>query len=739
MATMICSAENINLEVKRIFNPSEIKEAILEVGILPIVKSNKKIEYYNVPVAFDIEVSSFIQNENKKAIMYIWTLSLRGIIIQGRRWQEFIDCCNYISEWYELNDNKRIVFYVHNLSYEFQFFHKYFNFTKVFSLKKRAPIQAITDLGIEFRCSYKLSGYSLGVLAKQLIKYKIRKLVGDLDYSLLRNSKTVMTKEEIDYCINDVQIIIAYIDEYLDRVKYIYDIPLTKTGAVRKLTRNYCFYNNGNKKENKDTFKKYRSLMRNLTLNTETYTMLKNAFAGGFTHGNAIHAMTVLRNVRSFDFTSSYPAVMLSEKFPMSAPKEAIITSDKEFRKYLDSCCCFFNIEIEGLRPKVINENYISKSHCISLKGAVLNNGRVVSADKLIMTVTEQDYYIIEEFYEWDNMYIGKFYYMLKGYLPKNFVLAILDLYEKKTVLKDVIGHEVEYLVSKENINSMFGMCVTDICRDKIIYNPVDWTTEKPDIDEAIHKENKSIKRFLFYAWGVWITAYARYNLFTAICELGDDYVYADTDSVKFLNYENHKDYFEWYNKMIINKLEKAMKFHNIPIERTRPKNKNGKEKQIGIWDDEGTYTRFKFLGAKRYMVEKEKAWTAIKEEYNGLLVPEMYEFQKDGITFLALDVNLTVSGLNKGSVIPYLYKEYGANIFDAFSDELYIPPQYTGKNTHTYVDEPIKGKVKDYQGNIVDYEELSFIHLGGADYSLSILEVYLQYILGIQDEVTTL
>lgn len=730
--------ENINLEAKRIFKPNEIENAIIKAGVFPIVKSNKKIEYYNVPVSFDIETSSFLENENKKAIMYIWTLSIRGVVVQGRTWTEFISCCNFMSEWYKLNDNKRLIIYIHNLSYEFQFFHKYFNFVKVFSLKKRAPIQALTTLGIEFRCSYKLSGYSLSVLAKQLTRYSIRKLTGDLDYSLIRNSKTKLTDKELDYCINDVQIIIAYIDEYLDRVKNIYDIPLTKTGAVRKLTRNYCFYNNGRKKENKDTFKKYRSFIKNLTLNRETYTMLKDAFAGGFTHGNAIHALTVLNNVRSFDFTSSYPAVMLSEKFPMSTPKEVVITNDKEFNDYINKCCCFFDIEIEGLRPKSLNENYISKSHCKSLRGAVLNNGRVVKADKVTMTITEQDYFIIEAFYEWDNLYIGKFYYMLKGYLPKNFVLAILDLYEKKTVLKDVIGHEVEYLVSKENINSMFGMCVTDICRDKIVYT-VDWTSEKPDIDEVIDKENRSIKRFLFYAWGVWITAYARYNLFTAISELGNDYVYADTDSVKFLHYDRHKDYFEWYNKMIIAKLEKAMKFHNIPIERTRPKNKYGKEKQIGIWDDEGTYTRFKFLGAKRYMVEKDKAWTVNKEEYHGIIVPEMYEFEKEGITFLALDINITVSGLNKGSVIPYMYREFGDKIFDKFSDELYIPPDYTGKNTHTYIDEPISGKVKDYQGNIADYKELSCIHLGGADYSLSLLDTYLQYILGIQDEVTTL
>ena len=73
---------------------------------------------------------------------------------------------------YDLSLNKRIIIYVHNLSFEFQFFRKLFNWEKVFSLEQRKPLQAITVEGIEFRCSYLLSGYSLANLSKQLNKYK---------------------------------------------------------------------------------------------------------------------------------------------------------------------------------------------------------------------------------------------------------------------------------------------------------------------------------------------------------------------------------------------------------------------------------------------------------------------------------------------------------------------------------------------------------------------------------------
>ena len=43
-------------------------------------------------------------------------------------------------------------------------------------------------------------------------------------------------------------------------------------------------------------------------------------------------------------------------------------------------------------------------------------------------------------------------------------------------------------------------------------------------------------------------------------------------------------------------------------------------------------------------------------------------------------------------------------------------------------------GKLTDYQGNTADYYEKSGVHLGPAEYSLSIDRMYLDYILGIKD-----
>lgn len=710
------------------YSANEIKEAVIKAGVLVKKTTTKKITYYNTPIAFDIETTSFHSNGNKCGIMYIWTLAINEVIIQGRTWEEFVRVINFFEEWYELDNEHRLVIYIHNLAFEFQFLHKWFTFTEVFSLKERQPIRAVTNQGIEFRCSYKLSGYSLSKLGEQLTKHNIRKLIGDLDYNKVRNSKTKLTQKELDYCYNDVLIITEYIDEYLNRVRNIGEIPMTKTGEVRQYTRNKCFY--GDNGRNNDKYKQYKKLISSLVMSAEDYQQLKRAFAGGFTHANALWTNEIINNVRSFDFTSSYPYVMISEKFPMSEFKKVAIRSEEELQKYLKNYCCLFDIEFENISPRLYHENYISKSHCSKLINAKENNGRISSADVLRTTITELDFLIIARYYKWDKMKIGNFKIAYKAYLPTDFVKTILELYNNKTTLKDVIGKEVEYLQSKERINSEFGMTVTDPCRDIIEYNPLEWKSETPNIEETINKHNKSKKRFLYYAWGIWVTAYARYNLFTAITELGDDYIYADTDSVKFVNYENHKDYFDKYNRIVSIKLNKAMQYHKLDIELTRPKTIKGKEKPIGIWDDEGTYTRFKTLGAKRYMIEKKNAWLYKLKEWTEDLPKGSKIIEIDNEKYISLDINITVSGLNKSKAVPFLVNNY-KDVFKAFDNELYVPDYGTGKLTHTYNDEEIEGYITDYQGNTAYYHELSSINLEGADYSLSMNELYVAFCLG--------
>lgn len=205
-----------------------------------ITKANK-VGYFECPASFDIETSSFYSDAGKAATMYIWAFGLLGRVIVGRTWEEFVRCVETISLEMRLSSEQRIVVYVHNMDFDFQFFRKWLSWGKVFSLEERKPVYAVSTLGIEFRCSYKLSGYSLETVGKNLRKFPVKKLTGDLDYSVARHSKTPLSTQELAYVINDAKVVMAYIAECILEEGSITRIPLTKTGYVRRFVRERCF------------------------------------------------------------------------------------------------------------------------------------------------------------------------------------------------------------------------------------------------------------------------------------------------------------------------------------------------------------------------------------------------------------------------------------------------------------------------------------------------------------------
>ena len=665
--------------------------------------SKKKLKYYNKACAFDIEVTSTIIDGKKAAFMYAWMLGLDGYCILGRTWEEFGYCVKEIIKYLKLDSHTLLPIYVHNLSYEMQFIKDRFKWSEILALSERQPIYCRAVCGIEFRCSYKLSGYSLAKVGENLRKYKVKKMVGDLDYSLVRNSKTKLSKEEISYCVHDVLVVMAYIQECIDDEGWVCNIPLTKTGYVRRYVKHMTIGRGRNKN------KRYMAMIKKLTLEPDEYLELRDCFQGGFTHASPIYSDELLTDVDAFDFTSSYPAVMLSEKFPMSKGFHVIPKSAKDFYWYLNNFCCMFEVTFTNIICRELFDDYISYSHCRNVGDNLqLNNGRVVKCDSITTTVTELDFDIIKRMYKWDAMNVTKMICYEKGYLPTEFVEAIVKLYEDKTQLKGVEGKEVEYMQAKANLNSLYGMTVTDIIRDEIGYDSErsEWVSEKPELTQMIERYNKGTSRFLFYPWGVWVTAYARHNLWSGILSVRNDYVYADTDSIKMLNASEHMDYIETYNRNITLKIENAMKWHGIPNVRTAPKTIEGVSKPIGVWDFEGHYTRFKTLGAKRYIWEDSEG----RQE-------------------------ITVAGLGKKDALKYLQSK--GNPFELFTRELNVPAGHAGKMTHTYIDIPCHGLVEDYQGNYAYFDELSSVYLEPAAYQMSMAASYAQYLMHVKEMIS--
>lgn len=685
----------------------------------------KRYEVFNIPCAFDIETSSFYDsNEVKCATMYIWQFGIDGIVIYGRTWDEFTSFLAELVDYLDLSPRRKLVIYVHNLGYEFQFMRKWFEWDRVFAIKNRRPVYAICG-PFEFRCSLFLSNYALAYIGDNLLhKYPVRKLVGYLDYSKVRHSQTPLTQDELSYCINDVRVVMAYIQEKIEHDGDITEIPLTNTGYVRNYCREVCY--GANESDETVHHKKlldYRALMKSLKISSEDeYKQLERAFQGGFTHTSAIwankiittpnasfHSDYVFDEIGSADLTSSYPYVIVAEYFPITSFSYiGNIVTKTQFESYLSIYCCIFDIEFINLRPKVTFENPLSLSRCSTTGNVVVNNGRVVSADTCKTTLTELDYDTVSKFYTWTKMRVINMRVAHRGYLPKDLILAVLNLYKDKTTLKGVFGKETEYLVSKNMINAAFGMMVTAIIRGEYQYSTDDdeWHNEEADVISQLTSYNKNFNRFLYYGWGVYVTAHARHNLFSAIYEFKEDYIYSDTDSIKGINFSNHKHYFTQYNNEVYIKLRRMCNHYSIDFNMCQPKTAKGDEKLIGVWDFEPGYLAFKSVGAKRYMYE----------------LP-------DG------SLSMTVAGVNKKFAIPYLLKEYESHelIFNVFGDGMFIPAGYTGKQSLTYIDEVSTGTVTDYLGSIKLFFERSSIHMEPQSFYMSLIGDYLKFLEGVE------
>lgn len=636
-------------------------------------RRNKSYKVYNVPASFDIETTSTEIMNQKIAYMYIWQFGINGYVIFGRTWDEFKELVKLLNQELTLSDELRLPVYVHNLNFEHSFIKSIFNFSDIFKIDGRGVAYAAIEEGLEFRCSYMLTGLNLYEVGKNLKKYRCNKQVGDLDYRKIRHHLTRLTRKEIMYAIYDVRVVMCDIMERIEAEGNIAKIPMTKTGYVRRDVRNAVLGNRMAKR-----------VIQDLKLTVEEYEMAEAALASGFVHSNFVYNSEVVENVKSKDITSDYIAIMASEPFPMSNGKKVVPESYEEFEDYIANYCCLMTLSFDNLRVKDnAPDGIISECNAEIVGDSLIDNGRVRKADSLTITVTEQDYLNICEYYDFDpDFYVVDMYIYKKRYLPTVIIEKALEYFEKKNLLKGVPGMETEYNWNKTNLNAIFGMMIA-----KIVH-------EGEDKAEAIENYNNSKTRFNWFPWGVWICAYARRRLLQAILECGDDYVYSDTDSVKYINAEAHEEYFDYDNAVTTYKLKRALTFLGIDTNKLTP---NGK--CLGDWEDDGDYKRFKTIGAKRYMYE-----------------------DQDGV------IHTTVSGLSKKAGLEYYNKI--DNPFDEFADQKQIPVEYAQSFRSVYLEDEITADITDYQGNTATVKSIGGIHISPVPFSYSIGHDYLDFLI---------
>lgn len=570
-------------------------------------RKKNSIVYYDVEMAFDIETTTLEKLDYKRyhktgekvikgdAFMYHWQFCLKDTVCFGRTWNEFIRFCEVLHLYLKTSDSKRAVVYVHNLSYEFQFMKDFIEFDEIFARDAHKVMKCYAyKYGIEFRCSYFLSNMSLAKFCENsegVIHYK---LVDTYDYKKMRTPSTPMSITEKGYCYNDVRGLCECIRS-LRKEDNLAEIPLTSTGYVRREFRRAMQTDSGY----------YPGVFADLALTLPQYQLCKDAFRGGNTHANRIHAGHTITAKKgesaivmgSMDISSSYPAQIAMGYYPMSAFRAVGITSQEQFDNLCATRCVIMRVQFDNLRMKEnIPVPYIPLSKCQKHgKDCVLDNGRVLSIDCCEIAMTEIDLSIIKNQYDYDFFTVSECYVAARGKLPDCMRKTMMSFFIAKSQLKGNPDKVYEYMKSKNKLNSTFGMCVTDLLQDEWAMDAVtgEWHREKADAEKALKTYYGGKNSFLHYQWGIYVTAHARKQLQDMLDVVGMDVVYCDTDSIKFLHPETHMQEFEYKNKI----LGKRAIENDIPAFCDVGENRY----ILGVWDMDDLYIQFKTLGAKKY------------------------------------------------------------------------------------------------------------------------------------------
>ena len=656
-------------------------------------KPTVKYLYYNVPCAFDIEVTSYNKGNEHIAFMYHWQFDImvgnEHYVCFGSFWHEYKTLIERLSTSLNLCKKLRLVCYVHNLAYEYQFLRSIHRDNtedaKLFATDKRKPLFWVTDDYIEYRCSYKLSNMSLAKFCKNSEGVTHFKLSGnDYNYKKIRTPFDKVTEEEKQYDYNDVAGLCECIKYRLED-DTIATIPLTSTGYVRRTYRNAV---------NKEG-EKYRKKYEETAINEYVFTLSQEAFRGGNTAANPIYTGVVLKDVGSFDIQSSYPAaIAMSDRFPVGKWQIGNFSPDK-----LKTKCCIMRARFENLRLKSdIPSPYLDVAHCRNMdKDTDRVNGRILRSKSLEVTLTEIDLEIILNQYKMDKISIADFIWCDRGMLPRVIREKMVELYKDKTTLKGVKGKEYEYNKKKNLANASYGMCVSSPIHPMIVDNENGWD-EIPveNVQSELDKFYNNKGNFLHYTWGVYVTAIARKNLQELIDVCGKyTFVYCDTDSVKFLMRDKEKVFkaVEEINKRV------HKRAHNVrPVASAYKIGDDGKKKEycLGVWDwdcdTENGYSYFRTYGAKKYAYEA---------------------YDADG----NYNLHITVAGCAK-SAATYLERQAlkeGTKPIDQFKEGLVIPEGESGRTVTWFCDKRgmetfnIKGKTFEITSSYICIDDTSY------------------------------
>jgi hypothetical protein len=429
------------------------------------------------------DINDFMKwaNEHGKATVYFHNLKFDG---------EFILCWLFENGFKYVNDRRDLEknTFTTLISDKGQFYSMEICFERKGKEKKSLIIYD----------SLKILPFSVAAIAKGF-NLPISKL--EIDYNETREKGHILTKEEIDYLRNDVDIVARALNTLFEQ-------------GLNKMT------------QGSNALYDYKQTVGNKNFNKwfpiPVYDSdIRQSYKGGFTYLNPKFKELDLTEGIVLDVNSLYPSVMYYQPLPYG---EGIFfkgkyKKDKIYNLYVQMFTCQFELK-PGYIPTIQLKNNLSFIPTQYLESS--------DGEDVTLCLTNVDLELFMEHYDVFNIeYHSGWKFKSTIGLFKDYI----DKWNKVKMESTLNGNKAMRTLAKLMLNALYG---------KFALNP-NVQSKIPWYDNGIVKYKlgeKETRDPIYIPVGTFITAWARHKTISSAQKVYDRFVYADTDSLHLIGTE---------------------------------------------------------------------------------------------------------------------------------------------------------------------------------------------------------
>lgn len=346
--------------------------------------------------------------------------------------------------------------------------------------------------------SLKILPFSVAAIAKGF-NLPISKL--EIDYHETREIGHVLTKQEIDYLRNDVDIVARALNTLFEQ-------------GLTKMTQGSNALFDYKRTVGTKNFSKW------FPVPNYDYD-IRQSYKGGFTYLNPKYKELDLTEGIVLDVNSLYPSVMYYQPLPYG---EGIFFKgkykpDKIYNLYVQMFTCQFELK-DGYIPTIQLKNNLS---FIPTQYLTSSDGEDVT-----LCLTNVD---LELFFEHYNVYNIEYHSGWKFKSTIGLFKDYIDKWNKVKMESTLNGNKAMRTLAKLMLNALYG---------KFALNP-NVQSKIPWYDNGVIKYKlgeKETREPIYIPVGTFITAWARYKTISSAQKVYDRFVYADTDSLHLIGTE---------------------------------------------------------------------------------------------------------------------------------------------------------------------------------------------------------